>query len=108
MMNGQLPASVTELGHSWTRMVTTFVWGPWVMLASGLRAAETVLGAAAPRTGRSPGQLIEIARERLSKGLAPPSEIYQVPYRNQIDWTQFPDWARPSDPELFGDLPHEG
>jgi hypothetical protein len=108
MMNGQLPASVAELGQSWARLVTTFVWGPWAMLASGMQAAETVLGAAAPRTGRGPDRLLEIARERLSKGLAPPSEIYQAPYRNQIDWSQFPSWARPSDPEMFGECPHEG
>ena len=107
-MNGQLLGSVTELGQSWMRMVTTFVWGPWVMLGSGLRAAETVWGAAAAGTRSGPDQLIESARERMSKGLAPPSEIYRAPYRDQIDWAQFPNWARPSDPDMFGDSPHEG
>jgi hypothetical protein len=44
----------------------------------------------------------------MSKGFAPPREVYLAPYRNQIDWTQFPDWARPSDPDLFEDCSHEG
>ena len=34
--------------------------------------------------------------------------IYQMPYRNRIDWSEFPDWARPSDPEMFEGTGHEG
>jgi len=44
----------------------------------------------------------------MAAGLAPPPEIYQVPYRNQIDWSKFPEWARPSDPDLFEGCSHEG
>jgi hypothetical protein len=49
-----------------------------------------------------------LAFERVSKGLSPPREVYQAPYRSRIDWTRFPDWARPSDPELFEGSGHEG
>jgi hypothetical protein len=53
-------------------------------------------------------QLERLAAERVSQGLPPPREVYQAPYRNQIDWTRFPEWARPSDPELFEGTGHEG
>jgi hypothetical protein len=49
-----------------------------------------------------------LAAERLERGLAPPKEIYDAPYRDLIDWSRFPDWARPSDPELFQGCVHEG
>jgi len=52
--------------------------------------------------------LVKLAVERIGKGLAPPREIYQTPYRNQIDWSRFPDWARPTDPEMFEGSSHEG
>jgi hypothetical protein len=53
-------------------------------------------------------KLKRLAAERISQGLAPPREIYQVPYRSHIDWTTFPDWARPSDPEMYEGCSHEG
>jgi hypothetical protein len=53
-------------------------------------------------------KLERLAVERVSQGLSPPREVYQVPFRSQIDWTRFPDWARPSDPELFEGAVHEG
>src|SRR5262245_2500489 len=53
-------------------------------------------------------QLEEQAAERIRRGLAPPREIYELPYRDRINWSAFPEWARPSDPELFRDCPHEG
>ena len=48
------------------------------------------------------------AAERVSQGLAPPKEIYETPHRDRIDWSRFPVWAWPSDPELFQDCVHEG
>jgi len=48
------------------------------------------------------------ALEQVQKGVAPPKEIYRVPYRNQIDWARFPAWARPIDPEIFEGAGHEG
>lgn len=106
--------------ESWTRTMTSMVWGQWLMLDMSLRAAETLLTSAAPGApSTSPGQatstveagagdLINLAMERMKRGLAPPSRIYQTPYRNQIDWSKFPDWARPTDPDLFEGSSHEG
>jgi hypothetical protein len=54
------------------------------------------------------GKVIELAAARLRQGLAPPREIYLVQYRNAIDWSQFPTWARPVDPEIFDGCCHEG
>jgi hypothetical protein len=48
------------------------------------------------------------ASERVRQGLAPPNEIYEVPYRDRIDWSRFPEWARPTDPEVFQNCGHEG
>jgi hypothetical protein len=48
------------------------------------------------------------ASERVRQGLAPPKEIYDAPYRDRIDWSQFPEWAKPTDPEVFHDCGHEG
>jgi hypothetical protein len=52
--------------------------------------------------------LERVAADLANKGLIPPKEIYEAPYRNQIDWSIFPAWARPSDPELFEECVHEG
>lgn len=48
------------------------------------------------------------AAERVRQGLAPPKEIYETPYRDRIDWSRFPEWARPNDPEVFEGCGHEG
>jgi hypothetical protein len=55
-----------------------------------------------------PEELIRLAEERMRNGLAPPREVYRSPCRDRIDWSRFPDWARPSDPELFEGSGHEG
>lgn len=52
--------------------------------------------------------LIKLAEQRIGQGLAPPPDIYRVEYRGRIDWLQFPDWARPVDPQLFDGCCHEG
>jgi hypothetical protein len=63
---------------------------------------------AAPQTTDDFQKLEALALERTSKGFAPPTAIYAVPYRNRIDWSRFPDWARPIDPEVFVGCGHEG
>jgi hypothetical protein len=107
-MIGQLEA----LGQSWSRAVTSLVWGQWLLVNTGIQATETILETAAPVAGSRPpgetGGVLALARARLRKGLAPPREVYLAPYRDQIDWAQFPDWARPSDPDLFEGCAHEG
>jgi len=52
--------------------------------------------------------LIKLAEERVRQGFAPPPRIYQVEYRRRIDWSRFPAWARPVDPEVFNGCCHEG
>jgi hypothetical protein len=66
---------------------------------------------AEPAVRKIPGgveELTRLAKERLAKGLAPPPEVYQLPYRSQIDWSRFPEWAWPTDPEVFEGCCHEG
>ncbi len=53
-------------------------------------------------------QLLRQAEARVRQGLAPPPEIYRLRRREQIDWSAFPSWARPVDPELFDGCCHEG
>jgi hypothetical protein len=64
--------------------------------------------ASAPVNPETLHELEQLAADRARQGLVPPKEIYEAPYRNKIDWSIFPAWARPSDPELFADCAHEG
>jgi hypothetical protein len=98
------------------------VRGQWSLLDSGLQAVQAVLASApdistteatrhrqaAEAAGVGVEELMQLALERTSKGLSPPKQIYEVPYRNRIDWSRFPEWARPSDPEMFEGSCHEG
>lgn len=68
---------------------------------------STTVKAPTRSNGRS-RSLAQRVKERLEQGLAPPREAYQLPLRDQIDWSQAPDWARPTDPELFEGCGHEG
>jgi hypothetical protein len=52
--------------------------------------------------------LMEIALDRVRRGFAPPAEIYRVEYRQQVDWSQFPSWARSPDPDVYTGCCHEG
>jgi len=63
-------------------------------------------GQAAPAAAES--ELRDAALERIRQGFAPPREIYGVKHRRQVDWGQFPLWARPIDPEMFDGCGHEG
>jgi hypothetical protein len=63
---------------------------------------------AAPEKTDEFRQLEREADERVKRGLAPPKEIYGIPFRDRIDWSRFPEWARPSDPEVFEGCGHEG
>jgi hypothetical protein len=97
----------------WSHTVKSLMLSQLWLLKTGLQAAQTALSpiASAPPSAPEPGQaqdLIRRATERMRQGLAPPREVYQAPYRNLIDWSRFPDWARPSDPEMFEGSGHEG
>jgi len=52
--------------------------------------------------------LVELAMARIENGFAPPPEIYRIENRRCIDWSKFPQWARPVDPEMFDNTCHEG
>ncbi len=103
---------VEDLPQFWSRAVTSLVWGQWLMLETGFQAMQTILATAAPVVGSKPAigtaGLLELAQARMKKGLPPPREVYLAPYRDEIDWTKFPDWARPSDPDMFEGCSHEG
>jgi hypothetical protein len=106
----------------WSRAVTGMLECQWELLQApcrlGLTFMETVLcGSAgspdrpAPRASAVEEDVQGLQRqalERLRKGLAPPSQIYDVRYRNRIDWLAFPAWARPNDPDLYEGCGHEG
>jgi hypothetical protein len=101
-----------DLRQSWSRVVTSYVRGQWLLAHTGfqitqamLRAGQSVGGGTAPL---GTNELLSLASARMKQGLAPPREVYLAPYRDQIDWTQCPAWARPSDPDLFEGCTHEG
>lgn len=70
--------------------------------------STTVKASARSNGKRLNGTLAQRVKERLDRGLAPPAEAYRLPHRDQIDWSEVPDWARPTDPELFEGCGHEG
>jgi hypothetical protein len=109
----------------WSAALSCVVHGQFALLDAQFRGAVRVLEilrgrppadeararhgaeAAALAPSAHADDLSRQAAERLRHGFAPPRNIYDVQNRARIDWTQVPDWARPSDPELFGG-PHEG
>ena len=100
-----LNAAATLLAYQWKLFEAQY--------QAGLSIVEAALGAAGRGAGAGPAaaeleRLERLAAERVSRGLAPPREAYQAPYRGQIDWGKFPEWARPSDPEMFEGTAHEG
>jgi hypothetical protein len=110
---------------SWSQMVVSLLGCQWKLLAgqyqAGLALMEEALRTAASTQTTSNARhevaapiaeeclrLQREAIERIGQGLAPPKRIYAIPYRDRIDWSRFPVWARPSDPELFEGCAHEG
>src|SRR5262245_1063107 len=94
----------------WMQLMGNLVAYHWKLFEAqceaGLRVVETALGTACARTERQAcadefDRLERRALERVRRGLAPPAEIYAAHYRGRVDWSKFPDWARPSDPEMF-------
>jgi len=74
---------------------------------SGAPACEPQGEVPQPARECPPDSLEQVTAERVKKGLAPPREIYDVRNRGRIDWDSIPEWARPSDPEMFQGA-HEG
>ncbi len=72
-----------------------------------MKMQSTSLGRARAQTAQQ-REIIALAIERVKQGLSPPAEIYRVDYRDHIDWSQFPSWARCSNPDMFDGSCHEG
>jgi hypothetical protein len=104
----------------WMQAAKTLLAFQWKLYEVQCQTGMKILQGAFPSetTTCSPGgelsitdevaRLERLATARVSQGFAPPREIYQIPYRNRIDWGRFPEWVRPSDPELFEGSAHEG
>jgi hypothetical protein len=125
-MNPGMFADCWELYQGWSRTLTSMACGPWRLLASqceaGIGVLDTMLAALGgeragpvragqpvlPEAPAGAEALEQAALERVRQGLSPPREIYAAPNRDRIDWARFPDWARPSAPELFEGSAHEG
>jgi hypothetical protein len=110
MSDAMLPhyRSVCE---SWSRAVTSMMWNQWKLLDAHYAASIELLDAVRDRPAATDAKLASLeheAAERVRKGLPPPREVYEVQNRDRIDWSRFPDWARPIDPEVFEGCGHEG
>jgi hypothetical protein len=100
--------------EAWCQACADLMRAQWAVLDSqyrlGLRALGTLLGGPEEGPVKGPEKAEELegrARERMRRGLPPPREVYDAQNRGRIDWSQCPDWARPSDPEMFQGA-HEG
>jgi hypothetical protein len=97
--------------EGWSRTVTDAFRYQWQLFDLQYRAGLKLLQALAPARSPAADELRELerrARDCVRRGVALPREIYDVRYRRGIDWSTFPEWARPVDPELFAGCGHEG
>ena len=120
-MIDEMIANVQFVNRSLSRVTTGLLRGQWAWVDAGFRTADKLLeaaveapaaaGVAARAAAQAPAGLDALVRcslERVGMGKPPPRELYDVSYREQIDWLRFPAWARPSDPEAFVGCGHEG
>jgi hypothetical protein len=117
-MSAPPQSGIQSVCTHWLNAAATLLACQWKLFEAqyqaGLSIVEAALGVAGQGAGAGPGgageleRLERLAAERASQGLAPPPEVYRAPYRGRIDWGRFPEWARPSDPELFEGTAHEG
>ena len=122
-MNDKVISNCCASYQSLLKVAAGLMWSQWRLFTAPYRCCVTLSKAARrdePKRqsvpsqdredveSRNAGPLESLAFERISKGLAPPREIYEAQNRDRIDWSKVPDWARPADPELFAGCPHEG
>jgi hypothetical protein len=113
------PAFLVVFG-AWCGAFAEVLRAQWAFLDAqyrfGTGALKALLGG--PAEGARPGagpagasseaeSLEDRARERTQQGLPPPRDVYEAQNRRRVDWSRFPEWARPSDPEMF-EGGHEG
>jgi hypothetical protein len=124
-MNGLRENTCPTLYWNWSHLLTSLLHCQWQWFTGqyqvSLQLVERALRVPPRREarpeerGKGESQRADDLRklerqavERISRGLAPPKQIYDAPYRDLIDWSRYPDWAWPSDPELFQGSVHEG
>ena len=126
-MNHQSDTPTEPAYQGWSHAVTSLLGYQWKLWRTpyqiGMEIVESVLTSSMEiRSEESPSEpekarskartesagLEQLAAERMRQGLPPPREIYALPYRDRMNWSDFPAWARPTDPELFQDCSHEG
>jgi hypothetical protein len=105
---------LTNCMTGYERLAQSFIrwsWDQWQCAGTawkmGLEAWKVMIPIT-PSPGHEAESLEQKALERMKSGYAPPREIYDIRNRQRIDWTQVPEWAQPSDPELFEGSGHEG
>jgi len=124
MMKAMLPEP-REVYARWLRVMGSAVRGQWRLLdaqyQAGLDLLKCFSEAGQTRTEAKqepkpapaavparPDELEARALERVRKGFPPPREVYEAQNRSRIDWSRFPEWAWPTDPDVFSDTGHEG
>src|SRR5689334_19946825 len=102
-----LPLNASQtVCQCWSQALAGVLAWQWKMMEAqyriGLKVVEAALrvpGEPVPAADKPPGKappaadrfesLEALACERARKGRALPSEIYDIPYRNRIDWSKF-------------------
>jgi hypothetical protein len=112
-MIDEVLTNIQCVNRYWSRVTTGLLRGQWAWVDAGFRTADKLLGAAAepPAAAEAPEELDALvcrALDRVGMGKPPPPEVYDVKYREHIDWLRFPPWARPSDPDVYTGCGHEG
>jgi hypothetical protein len=110
-MTDRLEAKAQTVSERWSCAVARLLTCQWKLFESqyesGMKIMRSLLDTPAGAADEL-RRLEQRAAERVRQGLAPPPEMYKTPYRERIDWSRFPEWARPIDPELFEECAHEG
>jgi hypothetical protein len=109
-MNDLVSPQLGGVSEWYSRAVTSLMWHQRKILDAQYGAGIELLGTmtGAPAAASALKSLEQRALERVRKGLPPPREVYDAQYRGRVDWSLFPDWARPTDPEVFEGSAHEG
>ncbi len=123
-MSNPIATDVASVYERWARTMTGVLEFQWWIFQTPFRAGMEMLKTVAEtpplltqalvgnksddKRERGLHELERRAAEQTRRGLPPPREIYHAQNRDQIDWSQLPNWARALDPEVFAETPHEG
>ena len=119
------PKPEETLYQGWSHIVTNVLAFPWTIwdvqyqinmtIVDSVFGPSTDPGIRSEEPSKAEPKLVEVlpnleqlTAERLRRGLPPPREVYAVPFRDRVNWSEFPAWARPTDPEMFEGCSHEG